>query len=84
MCTLLMLKRLLSWSFLQTFLPSPKTGALLAGDEIPDFTNNQLPLATLWENQPYALAASDHERILRIEVEDEGGNLAVREFTVLV
>jgi len=60
------------------------TGALLAGQDIPDFTNNQLPLATLWESQPYTLAASDHERILRIEVEDEGGNLAVREFTVLV
>jgi hypothetical protein len=60
------------------------SGALLAGEEIPDFTNNQLPLATLWENQPYMLTANDHERLLRIEVEDEGGNLAVREFTVLV
>ncbi|MEM9675896.1 MAG: DUF4625 domain-containing protein [Bacteroidota bacterium] len=60
------------------------TGAMLTGENIPAFTNDQLPLATLWESQPYTLAASDHERVLRIEVEDEGGNLAVREFTVII
>ncbi len=60
------------------------TGAMLTGQAIPTFTNDQLPLATLWKNQPYSLISSDHERVLRIEVEDEGGNLAVREFTVIV
>ncbi|MEM9832779.1 MAG: DUF4625 domain-containing protein [Bacteroidota bacterium] len=60
------------------------TGAMLTGEALPAFTNDQLPIATLLESQPYALAADDHERVLRIEVEDEGGNLAVREFTMLV
>ncbi len=60
------------------------TGAMLAGEAIPAFTNNQLSLADLWESQPYTLTSSDHERVLRIEVEDEGGNLAVREFTVII
>ena len=60
------------------------TGAFLSGEAIPPFTNDQLPLATLWERQPYTLAAGDHERVLRIEVEDEGGNLAVREYTMLI
>ena len=60
------------------------SGAFLTGEAIPLFTNDQLPLAILWENQPYTLTASDHERVLRIEVEDEGGNLAVREFDMIV
>ena len=60
------------------------TGAMLAGEALPPFTDDRLPLATLWESQPYTLTANDHERVLRIEVEDEGGNLAVREFTVSV
>ncbi|MEO0333288.1 MAG: DUF4625 domain-containing protein, partial [Bacteroidota bacterium] len=60
------------------------TGAMLNGEDIPTFNDDQLPLTILWENQPYTLAASDHERVLRIEVEDEGGNLAVREFSLLV
>ncbi|MEM6843508.1 MAG: DUF4625 domain-containing protein [Bacteroidota bacterium] len=60
------------------------TGAMLTGEALPAFTNDQLPIATLLESQPYALTADDHERVLRIEVEDEGGNLAVREFTMLV
>ncbi|MEM8965049.1 MAG: DUF4625 domain-containing protein [Bacteroidota bacterium] len=60
------------------------TGAMLTGQDIPAFTSDQLSLATLWENQPYTLTAGDNERVLRIEVEDQGGNLAVREFTLLV
>ena len=60
------------------------TGAMLAGEIMPTFTDDQLPLATLWASQPYTWQASDHERVLRIEVEDEGGNLAVSEFTVFV
>lgn len=60
------------------------TGAMLAGKDIPAFADDQLPLATLWEAQPYTLQESDHGRVLRIEVEDEGGNLAVREFTIVV
>ena len=60
------------------------SGAFLMGEAIPAFTNDRLPLATLWESRPYTLAASDHERVLRIEVEDEGGNLAVQEFMINV
>ena len=60
------------------------TGAPLAGEALPPFTDDRLPLVTLWESRPYTLSAGDHERVLRIEVEDEGGNLAVREYTMLV
>ena len=60
------------------------TGTFLTGEALPAFTNDQLPLTTLWESRPYTLSAGDHEQVLRIEVEDEGGNLAVREFTMLV
>ncbi len=60
------------------------TGAMLAGEDVPAFTNDQLPLATLWESQPYTLRANDDKRVLRIEVEDEGGNLAVREFKLVI
>ncbi len=60
------------------------TGAMLVGETIPAFTDDRLPLATLWASQPYTWQKSDHERVLRIEVEDEGGNLAVREFTMFV
>ncbi|WKN44149.1 DUF4625 domain-containing protein [Tunicatimonas pelagia] len=60
------------------------TGAMLTGPDIPAFTNDQLLFTTLWEGQPYTLTAGDNERVLRIEVEDEGGNLAVREFTILI
>ena len=60
------------------------TGALLAGETIPAFTNDQLPLATLWASQPYTWQESDHEQVLRIEVEDEGGNLAVSEFKMAI
>ncbi|MGB3852443.1 MAG: DUF4625 domain-containing protein [Tunicatimonas sp.] len=60
------------------------TGAMLAGETMPTFTEDQLPLATLWASQPYTWQASDHERVLRIEVEDEGGNLAVSEYTIFV
>jgi hypothetical protein len=57
---------------------------MLAGETIPAFTDDQLPLSTLWAGQPYTWRASDHERVLRIEVEDEGGNLAVREFIISI
>ena len=60
------------------------TGAPLAGEDVPPFADDRLPLTTLWESQPYTLTADDHERILRVEVEDEGGNLAVREFTMRI
>ena len=60
------------------------TGAMLSGEALPPFTDDRLPLTTLWEGQPYVLTAGDHERVLRIEVEDEGGNLAVREYVILI
>jgi hypothetical protein len=61
------------------------TGAPLRGAAIPDFPGNQLPLPQLFAgDNAYTLSAQDNGMVLRLEVEDAGGNLAVREFTLNV
>ncbi|MFP4096914.1 MAG: DUF4625 domain-containing protein [Cyclobacteriaceae bacterium] len=60
------------------------TGALLSGEPLPAFENNILSLETLLSQVNHNLSAADDGRVLRIEVEDSGANLAVREIKLEV
>lgn len=60
------------------------TGGLLSGEPMPAFENNVLPLETLLGEIGYTISTDDDGRVLRIEVEDSGANLAVREIKLAV
>jgi hypothetical protein len=60
------------------------TGGLLSGEPLPAFENDVLPLETLLGQIGHTLSANDDRRVLRIEVEDSGANLAVREIKLEV
>lgn len=59
-------------------------GGPLTGRTLPAFQNNMLMFNTLLAEVPYTLSEGDDHMTLRIEVEDEGGNLAIREFELEV
>jgi hypothetical protein len=65
------------------FLTS-SSGAPLTGRSLPSFVNNQLDFSVIFADSPYTLDEDDDHMILRIEVEDAGGNLAIREFELEV
>lgn len=60
------------------------TGALLSGEPIPAFEDDILPLETLLNQVSHEMSATEDRWALRIEVEDSGANLAVREIKLSV
>lgn len=60
------------------------SGAPLSGRTLPVFTNDQLDFNTLFADVPYTLSEEDDHMVLMIEIEDAGGNVAIREFELEV
>ncbi len=57
-------------------------GAFLTGLPLPEFPNDRLRFSDLLATKPNTVGPQHFGKVLRIEVEDSGGNLAVREFVI--
>ncbi len=58
------------------------SGQPLGGAPIPAFSADRLAFATLFAQRPHTVTEAEDHKILRIEVEDTGGNLTIREFEI--
>ncbi len=61
------------------------TGAGLTGDPLPEATEDRIWMSQLVTgDNAYQVSEGDNHMILRLEIEDEGGNIAIREFELEV
>lgn len=59
-----------------------ENGNTMAGDALPAFASDRLSLDDLFETAPFMVTEEVSHKTLRFEIEDEGGNLMIREFEI--
>lgn len=59
-----------------------ESGNTVSGEPMPAFMNDRLSLDDLFETAPFMVTEEASHKVLRFEVEDEGGNMMIREFEI--